>query len=150
MPKYSSHLIFNFIILILFFILYQLAGAPLTTLQLVLFLIFYALGSIILTPDLDSKSEASRRCGVVCAPYRKLFKHRGTSHHPIYGVASRILYVALIAIIILWLVWVFVWQFKIDGGAMLAFMHLHVKEIGIASTGLFTANLLHILLDKIT
>ena len=149
MPNYSSHLIFNFIILAILFILYQLAGSPLTTPQLALFLLFYTLGSVILTPDLDSKSEALRRCGVACMPYRKLFKHRGTSHHPLWGVASRILYVALLALIILWAGGALGWRFEIDGGSALAFIYLHVKEIGIAGAGLFLSNMLHIVLDKI-
>ena len=82
-------------------------------------------------------------------PYRKLFKHRGTSHHPLWGVASRILYVALLALIILWAGWALGWRFEIDGGSALAFIYLHVKEIGIAGAGLFLSNMLHIVLDKI-
>lgn len=150
MPSYSSHILFNFIILSALFILYQYAGAPLTTIQLALFLIFYILGTAILTPDLDSRSEASRRCGVACTPYRKLFKHRGLSHHLIWGIVSRIIYVTLIAIIIGWLVWVFWWRFSIDGSSLLTFTFLHMKEIGTAGAGLFLSNLFHIALDKIT
>lgn len=150
MPKYASHIIFNLIILCILFILYQYTSTSLTTLQLVLFLTFYVIGSVILTPDLDSKSEAARRCGIACLPYRKIFKHRGASHHPFYGVASRILYVAALALIVLWLLWMFGWKFSIDGNTALNFMILHIKEIGVAGTGLFIANLLHIFLDKIT
>lgn len=64
-------------------------------------------------------------------------------------MTARMVYVALLALIIMWLVWVFVWQFQIDGGTMHAFVRLHVKEIGIAGAGLFISNLLHITLDKI-
>lgn len=149
MPKYASHLIFNLSALAAMFLLYQYTGASLTTLQLALFLFFYIIGSVILTPDLDSKSEAARRCGVACLPYRKIFKHRGLSHHPLWGIASRLLYMAVLALIILWLLWVFGWQFHINGSSALNFMILYVKEIGIAGAGLFIANLLHIFLDRI-
>ena len=149
MPSYSSHLIVNFSLLGALFVIYQFAGSPLTTLQLALFLVFYILGSVIITPDLDSKSEASRRCGVACVPYRKLFKHRGLSHHPLWGIASRILYVALLAFIVLWLAWLFGWRFEIDGGSALTFIRMYVKEIGAGAAGLFLANLFHIILDRL-
>ena len=149
MPRYSSHLIFNFIALSALFILYQYTGARLTTLQAAIFLAFYIIGSTILTPDLDSKSEASRRCGIACVPYRKIFKHRGISHHPLWGIVTRILYIVIIVLIVMWMVWVFMWQFQINGSSVLVFMRLHVQDIIIACIGLFISNVLHIFLDRI-
>ena len=149
MPRYSSHLICNFIALSALFILYQYTGARLTTLQLAIFLAFYIIGSIILTPDLDSKSEASRRCGLVCAPYRKIFKHRGISHHPIWGIVTRIMYVTMLVLIILWVMWLFGSRFQIEISSIFIFIILHVKEIIIACAGLVISNILHIFLDRV-
>lgn len=148
MPSDSIHTIFNFIIYALISILHM-KYPVLSLAQYAIFTLFFIIGTLVLNPDLDTNSKSSQRCGVACKPYKWAFHHRGTSHHWLWGTAARILYVALLALIILWLVWVFVWQFQIDGGAMLAFVRLHVKEIGIAGAGLFIANLLHIFLDRV-
>lgn len=148
MPSDSVHTIFNFIVYAIISILH-VTHPVFSVAQYAIFTLFFIIGTLILNPDLDTNSKSSRRCGIACKPYKWAFHHRGLSHNWLWGTTARILYVALIALIILWLVWVFVWQFKIDGSAMLAFVRLHVKEIGIAGTGLFLSNIMHIILDWI-
>lgn len=57
-------------------------------------------GGLLLSPDLDTRSNATRRWGPLKAlwcPYRRLLSHRSlVSHTPFLGTAGRLLYLALL------------------------------------------------------
>lgn len=58
----------------------------------------HVLGGLFLSPDLDTVSRPYRRWGVlrwIWIPYQKLIPHRGLSHLPIVGTASRVAYLLL-------------------------------------------------------
>lgn len=148
MPSDASHVIFNFIVFAAISILH-VEFPVLSLLQYAIFTGFFLLGTLVLNPDLDTNSKSSQRCGVACKPYKWIFRHRGASHHWLWGTAACILYVALLALIVLLSVWVFGWRFSIDGGSVLTFIILHVKEFAVAIGGLFLANVFHILLDRV-
>ena len=61
----------------------------------------YAVGIIWLSPDIDLRqSLPSKRWSLLSylwAPYRALSGHRGFSHWPVIGTASRVLYVAMLS-----------------------------------------------------
>lgn len=57
-------------------------------------------GGLLLSPDLDTRSNATRRWGplrLLWWPYRRLLSHRSlASHTPLLGTAGRLLYLALL------------------------------------------------------
>ena len=60
----------------------------------------FVFGGLLLSPDLDTRSNASRRWGPLTLlwwPYRRLLSHRSLlSHAPLLGTAGRLLYLALL------------------------------------------------------
>ena len=68
----------------------------------------FVIGGLWLSPDLDTKSLALKRWGIlkiIWLPYRKIIPHRSIfSHGPLIGTAIRISYIAIImAFIVLFL-----------------------------------------------
>ncbi|MCS7191502.1 MAG: metal-binding protein [Armatimonadetes bacterium] len=61
----------------------------------------YLVGTFWLTPDLDlTTSRPARRWGILrifWLPYAWLFTHRGLSHRPFLGALTRVLYLAALA-----------------------------------------------------
>lgn len=142
MPNYSSHLIFNFFLLILLIPIYNQFQPIFTTQQLYIFLLFYFIGTVYLTPDMDTKSEAQRRCGLFCFPYRKFFKHRGISHNWLLGIITRIIYVLIILCIPILILYG-----RAGIESSITGLIFYKKELVISSGGLFLSNLFHIMLD---
>ena len=62
----------------------------------------FLLGGLWLSPDLDTRSNPSRRWGplrLLWWPYRRLLAHRSLlSHSPLLGTAGRLLYLAALAV----------------------------------------------------
>jgi uncharacterized metal-binding protein len=62
----------------------------------------FLLGGLLLSPDLDTRSNATRRWGplkLLWWPYRKLLSHRSLfSHTPLIGSAGRLLYLAALGL----------------------------------------------------
>jgi uncharacterized metal-binding protein len=62
----------------------------------------FLLGGLLLSPDLDTRSNATRRWGplrLLWWPYRRLLSHRSlVSHTPLIGSAGRLLYLALLVL----------------------------------------------------
>ncbi|MBP1908468.1 metal-binding protein [Methanolobus bombayensis] len=59
----------------------------------------YIFATLFLSPDLDISSKPYRRWGILKIlwwPYKEIFKHRGLSHHPIFGPLSIVLNLAVI------------------------------------------------------
>jgi uncharacterized metal-binding protein len=67
----------------------------------------FLLGGLLLSPDLDTRSNATRRWGplhVLWWPYRKLLRHRSlASHTPLIGTAGRLAYLSAAVLGISWL-----------------------------------------------
>ncbi len=63
-------------------------------------LISFLVGGLWLSPDLDTKSNASKRWGILSLlwmPYRKLIPHRSLfSHGPLIGTSIRLFYIGSI------------------------------------------------------
>ncbi len=142
--NYVNHIIFNSLVLSLLLILHH-EHTILTTLQLFLFVIGFFIGTVYLTPDLDIKSEASKRSGILFLPFKKLTTHRGISHKWFTGSIVIILYTFLISIILIWII------FGTDGITTFTTQLIkYNKEIFLLITGMVTSNLLHVFLDKVT
>ena len=67
----------------------------------------FLIGGLWLSPDLDTRSNPSRRWGplrLLWWPYRRLLRHRSLlSHSPFLGSAGRLLYVAALITGVAWL-----------------------------------------------
>jgi uncharacterized metal-binding protein len=73
----------------------------LPTESLLAFLGGFAFSMVFLTPDLDLvRSRPTRQWGrlsVLWWPYAKIFRHRGVSHHIVWGPLTRIAYLTALA-----------------------------------------------------
>ena len=67
----------------------------------------FLIGGLWLSPDLDTRSNATRRWGPLALlwwPYRRWLPHRSfLSHSPLVGTAGRLLYLAALAALGSWL-----------------------------------------------
>ncbi len=145
MPNYTGHLILNFMALSTLYILY-VQHPFLTTIQLSLFIIGFFIGTVLLTPDIDLKSEPARRCGIACTPYRKIFSHRGFSHHWFWGTITRVIYVLIIIGLLAGLVFILKLPLPLPDTTVVL---THPFEILMVVAGLFLANVLHTVVDAI-
>jgi len=103
MPSGRTHLVIEAGILSAF----AVAGVALVrkgslpTESLVAFLGGFAFSMVFLTPDLDLvRSRPTRRWGrlsILWWPYAKIFRHRGLSHHIVWGPLTRIAYLTALA-----------------------------------------------------
>lgn len=69
-----------------------------------IFSLSYLFGTFFLSPDLDIDSSAYERWGllkVLWWPYKILFKHRGLSHHPVFGPLTILTNFGIIIVILL-------------------------------------------------
>ncbi|ACO04585.1 MAG TPA: hypothetical protein DEP48_09015 [Persephonella sp.] len=73
----------------------------------------YIIGTFFLSPDNDIyHSKPNRRWGFlrfVWYPYTKIFSHRGISHIPVIGTATKIVYLSLVSLI---LIYIFIFSLK--------------------------------------
>ena len=64
----------------------------------------FLVGGLLLSPDLDTRSNPSRRWGPLrwlWWPYRRLLRHRSLlSHSPLLGTSGRLLYLAGLALVL--------------------------------------------------
>jgi len=96
MPDYKTHELINILALVLIVII-ALYTRP--TLSLIPFCVGYCFGTFLVSPDLDIVSRPYNRWSVFRIfwwPYKKLFKHRGVSHHCVWGPVSLISNCALL------------------------------------------------------
>ena len=113
MPDGKNHNIINITVLMLILsITYGLFSrsdisfpVQLPSIELILiFSVTYLFGTFFLSPDLDIDSSPYNRWGVfkfLWWPYKVIFKHRGLSHHPIFGPLTILINFALIFVPVL-------------------------------------------------
>ena len=148
MPSGKSHLKIESIVLVLWiglsalFVLREWIMIP----QALLFLGSYLFSMFWMSPDLDlSKSAAFYRWGAlrwVWSPYAWIFRHRQTSHHPLFGPLSRILYVGILVLAAMFVYW------AVTGNPRPR-LQLSIQVIVPVCVGLYLPNLEHILADRI-
>jgi len=113
--------------------------------DLVLFTSAYLAGSFFLSPDLDLYYNACKRrwgrLGVLWAPYSLFSRHRGLSHHPVWGPLIRLVYVGVPTLI---LVTIFVHRLGIPWDHV-----LNLKVLFLVVMGIATSNLTHVLVDHL-
>lgn len=127
-------------------------------------LVAFGIGSgagLLVTPDLDLvqityTERLARRIPVLGLllvasglPYGMLFRHRGISHHPIWGTLSRWIYVVLV--FLFWLVWMLglMWIFLPDWvpALRLQWDPAYLWLLGFFCLGWWVQDLTHLLAD---
>lgn len=76
--------------------------------------------------------------------YSRVFAHRGISHSPLFGSLTRILWLAMIALGIFYLVY----QVIPSKHSFLKFFHRYEPFILFGFAGIFLADLCHLILDR--
>jgi len=98
MPSGQRHLKLEMILWPVFCASFYYVDRELT--QVLAFALAYLSSSLLLTPDLDLRHNSARRrwgvLGFIWIPYSTVFKHRGMSHNLLFGMATRVAYLALI------------------------------------------------------
>jgi uncharacterized metal-binding protein len=103
MPSGRTHLVIEAGILSAFAVagIVLVREGSLPTESLVAFLGGFAFSMVFLTPDLDLvRSRPTRRWGrlsILWRPYARIFRHRGVSHHIVWGPLTRIVYLTALA-----------------------------------------------------
>ena len=149
MPSGKTHLRIETLILVLWAGLSVLLVLRewITSSQALLFLGSYVFSMVLMSPDLDlSKSDAFCRWGVlrwIWLPYAWIFRHRQTSHHPLLGPLSRILYIGILV-----LAGTFI--YLVGTGNLGPRLGLSIELVLPACLGLYLPNLEHILADRIS
>jgi len=104
----------------------------------------YLFSSLFLSPDLDLRSNSARRrwglLGLIWVPYSKVFKHRGLSHNLLLGPLTRIGYLFLLGIIVIYALNYFGLRANIR-------VHFTKEILAMIGIGLYLPNSLHILYD---
>ncbi len=110
------------------------------------FLLCYIFSSLFLSPDLDLwESRAVRRWGigrVLWYPYSKVFRHRRTSHHLVFGPFTRIGYLGGLLLLV-------AWGWNALTGRGIGFILPRKGIIGSVLLGLYLPNQVHILVDRV-
>jgi uncharacterized metal-binding protein len=108
MALYKSHLKFNLIIALPFFLFFLYFFFHVQIKYLITFSAVFVYASYFLSPDVDLsyKNNLFSLKGILTLPfllYSFIFRHRGISHIPILGTLTRIAYLAVLILITLWL-----------------------------------------------
>jgi uncharacterized metal-binding protein len=150
MPQYKTHVVLN-----LFFALPLLVGTlyywlhP-TKESLVIFSCSFIYTSLFMSPDMDLADRIkwySLR-GLLSIPFRsysKVFKHRGLSHSLLLGSLTRIGWLSVFILVIVYLSI----GFSLSLDQIIAYVVLYKKELLYCFAGIFSADVVHILTDKL-
>ncbi len=111
------------------------------------FCIGFIIGTELITPDLDISSTPSERCGVMWLPYRILFKHGQSSHSLFFGAIGRMVYLTVLIIILIALIG---WLLKNPDLLMQVYEMVNWIVVLLLVFGIWVANAIHILLDKVS
>jgi len=107
----------------------------------------YLLSSLLLSPDLDLEKNISRRrwgpLGFIWTPYSKVFKHRGISHSLIWGPITRLIYLGVVFVLVLWGLSYVGFALPQDS------IEIDGRTLLIIGVGLYLPNALHVLLDRL-
>ncbi len=155
MPKAKTHNKVNFVLLAIilstiYFVppvkvyIYKYA----TNITVAVFVVSYIFSNYYLSPDLDLKSNAClKRWGpfkIVWRPYSWLFDHRKISHSLLFGTLTRILYLLIAGIFILYILDI-VALLKFDWRIILQEKYYFIAII----SGLYLPGVFHSITDRI-
>ena len=115
------------------------------------FSLAFLYGTFFMSPDLDlaEKIRLFSLRGFLTLPFRsysKFFHHRGLSHSILFGTLTRILWLSLWAVILFFVIY----QSLPSTKPIIASFQAHKWFFIYGISGLFAADISHILLDKIS
>jgi uncharacterized metal-binding protein len=151
MSNYKTHTALNLLLFLpLSLFLLYLCFSP-TRLHYLLFAGSFAYGTLFMSPDLDlaNRIKLFSVRGLLTLPFRSyalVFKHRGISHSLIFGTLTRVGWLFLHLLIILFLFF----EFSSPIDSFFAYLKGYKGDIAYALAGLFIADSAHVLLDKIS
>lgn len=144
MPSYEGHCIFNWIMLVVLgAVAYQYY--PPVDFRYLVFGIGYIIGTVYITPDLDTNSTVYNPLWYF---YKLLFKHRGLSHNIFVGFITRLIYLG----VVLYAIWYGLnYVFHVPSNIVEAAKLLYNQDTAILLVeGLAVANGLHVVIDIIS
>lgn len=113
-----------------------------------------AIGGLLLSPDLDTRSRPFYRWGVfrfIWWPYQWAIRHRsGLSHGVVFAPFFRCLYLSAVLIVIYFGLFAYLSQ---DGSLLtpraevLGFLRRHLNDLLLLAGGVWVGSLLHVILD---
>lgn len=150
MANYKTHSIFNvFLVLPLFTMSIYFYLHP-TRFQLLIFIITFVYTTLFMSPDMDLayKIKWHSLRGLLSLPFRsyaRVFKHRGLSHSLLLGSLTRILWLSLFILLLLYACnWVF-----FSKKTLLTSYTLYKREFFYGFCGIWLADSSHVFLDKL-
>lgn len=151
MSNYKGHTYFNLLFALPLLILASKHGLNLPLPVTATAVGAFVYGTLFMNPDLDLVHQIklfSLR-GLLSLPFRgysRIFRHRGLSHSLLFGTLTRLLWIALLALVLLVLI------YNVDPSAQSfkAYVLKHQAYLLAAFAGFFVADACHLLLDKIT
>lgn len=141
MPCYKTHNRFNIALVLPVLVAAQIAIFKFQSQEVIIFAIAFIYTTLFANPDMDlaSKIKLTSLRGFLSFPFRlysKVFKHRGLSHHVLWGSLTRIMWIGAFFAFLMWFLGI-KWQL----------FPANTLYIYIALFGIFSADIAHIALD---
>lgn len=117
-----------------------------------------ALGGLLFSPDLDTRSRPFYRWGVfrfIWWPYQWAIRHRsGWSHGVLFAPWLRLLYFSAVLIVLYTGLWLLLGRWggmpvglEIPRWQVVGFLHRHLNDILLLGVGIWLGSLMHVVLD---
>jgi uncharacterized metal-binding protein len=140
MANYKNHVRFNLLLALPLLVICIWYWIHPDLSKLLLFSLCFVLATLFLNPDLDLayKIKLFSLRGVLTFPFRfysMIFRHRGISHHPLFGTLSRLAWGG-------GCYWALTLLFSIHTPTLFSW-----TELVYVLSGIFAADLCHLLLD---
>ncbi len=147
MPLFHTHIRFNVLLALPFWLLLFAFFFPIPKKSLYAFSLSFLYASFFFHPDLDlaHKTKLFSVKGILTFPFRSyslFFRHRGISHHPLLGTLSRVVWMIGFLVLLRYLFF--------QGNTPKGFTYLLEKKksfLPFIFLGFFSADLSHIGLD---
>ncbi|MCP5492031.1 MAG: DUF2227 family putative metal-binding protein [Chlamydiales bacterium] len=148
MAQYKTHAKFNLFIALPSFSLIVYFYFTQDVRLLSIFIAAFAYSTLFMNPDLDLAHQIKFLSirGVLTSPFRlysKIFSHRGFSHSIVFGTLSRLLFLAVLALLCMWIYT----QANPSLNGVWSFILNHQTPLLYAFSGIFLADLSHLALD---
>lgn len=151
MSNYKTHSAFNLLLAlpVLMGVLASVFHPPFTL--LITFAATFLYSTLFMSPDLDLAYQIKLTSlrGILASPFRlysRIFKHRGLSHSVIFGSATRILWLAAIALVIFFLIYESLPSEK----SLMLFFKKYKSYLLYGLAGICFSDWCHLFLDKRT
>ena len=140
MPNFRSHhIVNNLMIIVIAYIL--LSNKYINIIEFLIYFVGFVVGTDYLTPDLDTKSTPYRRNKILFYPYRYLSKHRDINH-TFVGTFLMLIYIASIVVALALI------TSQLELLTSFAYS-ITLKTYMLFIGGILSANIIHIIVDKL-